>query len=42
MVDILEPYIPEGIYSDLRIAMDMRESLSKNLNIIKNKVDQWL
>lgn len=37
-----EPYIPKGIYSDLRIAMDMRESLSKNLNIIKNKVDHWL
>ena len=37
-----EPYIPEGIYSDLRIAMDMRESLGKNLNIIKNKVGQWL
>ena len=37
-----EPYIPEGIYSDLRIAMGMRESLSKNLNIIKNKVDHWL
>ena len=37
-----EPYIPEGIYSDLRIAMNMRESLNKNLNIIKNKVDHWL
>jgi len=37
-----EPYIPEGIYSDLRIAMDMRESISKNLNKVKNKVTQWL
>lgn len=37
-----EPYIPEGIYSDLRIAMDMRESLCKNLNIIKNKIAHWL
>lgn len=37
-----EPYIPEGIYSELRIAMGMRESLTKNLNIIKNKVDHWL
>lgn len=37
-----EPYIPEGIYSDLRIAMGMRESLSKNLNMIKNRVTQWL
>lgn len=37
-----EPYIPQGIYSELRIAMGMRESLTKNLNIIKNKVDHWL
>jgi len=37
-----QPYIPEGIYSELRIAMGMRESLNKNLNIIKNKVDHWL
>lgn len=37
-----EPYIPEGVYSDLRIAMDMKESLSKNLNMIKNKVDHWI
>jgi transposase len=37
-----EPYIPEGIYSDLRVAMDMREGLGKNLNKIKNKVTQWL
>ncbi|MFT5875027.1 MAG: transposase [Clostridium sp.] len=36
------PYIPEGIYSDLRIAMGMRESLNKNIIIIKNKVDHWL
>jgi transposase len=37
-----KPYIPEGIYSELRIAMGMKESLSKNINIIKNKVDHWL
>ncbi len=37
-----EPYIPEGIYSDLRVAMDMREGLVKNLNKIKNKVTQWM
>ncbi|MBC2460544.1 IS110 family transposase [Clostridium beijerinckii] len=37
-----EPYIPEGIYSDLRIAMNMKEGLTRNLNIIKNKVDHWL
>jgi hypothetical protein len=37
-----EPYIPEGIYSDLRIAMDIREGLGKNLCKIKNKVTQWV
>src|SRR5665647_756911 len=37
-----EPYIPEGIYSELRVAMDMREGLGKNLSKIKNKVTQWL
>lgn len=36
------PYIPEGIYSDLRIAVDMRENLNKNLIKVKNKVIQWL
>lgn len=36
------PYMPEGIYSDLRIAFDMRESLNKSLIKIKNKVTQWL
>lgn len=36
------PYIPEGIYSDIRIAMDMRESLNKSLIKVKNKVIQWL
>lgn len=38
----LEPYIPEGIYSDLRIAMDVRENLTNTLVKIKNKVTQWL
>jgi transposase len=37
-----QPYIPEGIYSELRIAMDMKESLTKNLNIVKNRVDHWI
>jgi transposase len=37
-----KPYIPEGIYSDLRIAVDMRENLNKNLIKIKNKITQWL
>lgn len=37
-----EPYIPEGVYSELRTAMDMRESKSKSIIRIKNKVIQWL
>lgn len=36
------PYIPEGVYSDLRIAMDMRESLNKSHSQIRNKVSHWL
>jgi hypothetical protein len=38
----LKPYVPETKYNDLRIAMDMRESISKNLNKVKNKVMQWI
>ncbi|MBU3179465.1 transposase [Clostridium estertheticum] len=37
-----ENYIPRGIYSDLRIAMDKRKGFGKNLNKINNKVIQWL
>ena len=37
-----EPYIPKGIYSDLRIAMDVRDSISKSLIRIKNRVIKWL
>jgi transposase len=37
-----EPYIPEGIYSELRIAMDIRDTISKSLIMIKNRVTQWL
>jgi transposase len=36
------PYIPEGIYSDLRIAMDIRDSINKSLVRIKNRVIRWL
>lgn len=37
-----EPYIPEGIYSDLRVVMDIRDTISKSLNRIKNRVIRWL
>jgi transposase len=36
------PYIPEGIYSELRTAMYMRESINKNLNKVSNNITQWL
>lgn len=36
------PYIPEGIYSDLRTAMDIRDSISKSLITIKNRMIRWL
>ncbi|WP_434640455.1 transposase [Thermoanaerobacterium thermosaccharolyticum] len=34
----VEPNIPEGIYSDLRIVVDIRERLVKDLNRIKNQI----
>jgi len=36
------PYIPEGIFSELRIVMDIRDSIYKALIRVKNKVIQWL
>ncbi|HZJ82769.1 MAG TPA: IS110 family transposase [Clostridia bacterium] len=36
------PYIPKGIYSDLRIVMDIRDSINKALIRIKNRVTNWL
>jgi transposase len=38
----MEPYIPEGFYSELRNAMDTRGRLIKELTEIKNRVDRWL
>jgi transposase len=36
------PYIPEGIYSELRTAMESRWHLVKQLNAIRNRVQRWL
>lgn len=36
------PYIPEGIYSELRIAMETRWQIVKQLNAIRNRVQRWL
>jgi transposase len=38
----MEPYIPEGIYSELRIAMETRWQIVKQLNAIRNRVKRWL
>ncbi|MFZ5988071.1 MAG: IS110 family transposase [Bacillota bacterium] len=38
----LEPYMPEGVYRELRIAMETRERYVKQLTVIDNKVQRWL
>jgi transposase len=38
----MEPYMPEGIYSELRNAMDTRWRLVKGLNSIRNRVKRWI
>jgi transposase len=38
----IEPYIPEGVYKELRIAMDTRWQIVKQLNCIRNRVKRWL
>jgi transposase len=38
----MEPYIPEGIYADLRITNEVRLRISKEMNSIKNMVSRWL
>ena len=37
-----EPYIPEGIYADLRIINEIRLRLTKEMIGIKNRVERWL
>ena len=36
------PYIPEGIYSEIRTAMETRWQLVKQLNRIRNRIKRWL
>jgi len=38
----MEPYMPEGIYSELRNAMDTRWRLVKGLITIRNRVKRWI
>jgi len=38
----MEPYIPEGIYSEIRNVMDTRWRLVKGLNRVRNQVNRWI
>ncbi|MGI6091830.1 MAG: IS110 family transposase [Veillonellaceae bacterium] len=38
----MEPYIPEGVYAELRTAMNTRWQIVKNLTSIKNQINRWL
>ena len=37
-----EPYLPEGIYADLREAVSSRERILKELNAASNRIQRWL
>jgi Transposase and inactivated derivatives len=36
------PYIPEGIYSELRVAMENRRYIVNQLNSVRNRVQRWI
>ena len=36
------PYIPEGIYADLREAVSSRDRINKELNASANRIQRWL
>jgi len=38
----MEPYIPEGLYKELRSAMDSRWRLVKELSAVKNRISRWI
>ncbi|KNY25703.1 IS110 family transposase [Pseudobacteroides cellulosolvens] len=38
----LEPYMPEGVFRELRISMETRERYIKHMTVINNKVQRWL
>jgi transposase len=37
----MEPYIPAGIYKELRTLMDSRWRIMKELFAIKNRISRW-
>lgn len=38
----IEPYMPEGIYKELRTAMDIRWRLMEDLTAIRNRINRWI
>ena len=38
----MEPYIPVGVYADLRVSVNNRWRITKELNGIKNRIERWL
>ncbi len=38
----IEPYIPEGIYKELRLAMDSRWRLVSELSSVRNRISRWI
>jgi len=38
----MEPYIPEGIYKELRTAMDTRWHIVRELAAVKNRISRWI
>ena len=37
-----EPYIPEGIYAELRVAVNLRWRIQRELTMTKNQIQRWL
>ncbi|GHU60819.1 IS110 family transposase [Clostridia bacterium] len=37
-----EPYIPEGVYAELRVAMNSRWRVVKQIAAVKNQIQRWL
>ena len=38
----IEPYIPEGIYADLRVAMNCRWRIIREQTVLQNRIQRWL
>nr|WP_198423062.1 hypothetical protein [Tepiditoga spiralis] len=36
------PYIPRGIYAEIRKAYDIRETINKKLLVVKNRIQRWV